>query len=164
MSFPASVRFAQLQGERLATLAHDLLSVRDLLRLTPELEIRLDPSMPVPSASQFNAATGKWQILLNSSEPADRQDYELVYEFKRILDARDTGLLYDPSEPVGSVQQFICASYFARVALMPEIDVRRSVAHGLKSLPALAKAHDTWIEAARLRVSDLDLAGFIPID
>jgi hypothetical protein len=165
LSYPAAARIARLQAERLAAIAHALgLRVSEVVAQATEIEIHSDPRLPVPSASQFNTSTGKWQIILDAKPPQEQQQHELLREFKRILDARDAGLLYDPSTPDGEVQQFMASSYFARVALMPELEVRQAVSHGVTTINALTDRFGAWIDAARMRVSDLDLTNLIRID
>lgn len=157
MSYPAAQRLAEAQGEELAKLAGDTIGVANFIRLYSGIQVKFDRTLPVPSASQFNPTTNHRQIVVDGKLPFVQQDHELLREFKRILDARDAGRLYDPSDPMGEVQQLMCATFFARVAQMPQRQVRQAVDHGAKNLPTLAAMFDTWIDAAAMRVSDLEL-------
>ncbi|MFC4245320.1 ImmA/IrrE family metallo-endopeptidase [Gryllotalpicola reticulitermitis] len=163
VSFPAALSVAKAQAERMTTLAGDILSPTQLLLLTPEIDIHYANDVPVPSASQFNEHTGKWQILIGSDEPRE-QAYDLLREFKRILDAPDVAFLYDPGSPIGDVQQQLASNYFARVALMPEKDVRRTAEHGITQLEKIATMFEVPPDVAQTRISDLGLTDRIHTD
>ncbi len=77
--------------------------------------------LPASGASQW--ASQRWLVLLNASEPRERQRFSLAHEFKHIIDHRFADLIYAkfPDLDRARIIEQLC-DYFAACLLMSELD------------------------------------------
>jgi hypothetical protein len=112
-----------------------------------------------------NAISGKLEIYLNRSEPAQRQRFSLLHEFKHVLDFADADRLHAAlgtgNAKVQADQIELIANEFAGQVLMPK---RLVVSSWLKTkdLALTASLFNVSAEAMRTRLTKLGLIGEAP--
>ncbi len=97
-------------------------------------------------------------MLLNGSEPRERQRFSLAHEFKHIIDHRFADLMYGKF-PKADRQRMIeqLCDYFAACLLMPRPWVKTAYCSGIQKLPALARLFDVSEAAMQVRLSSIGL-------
>src|SRR4051794_32539036 len=131
LDFSEALVVAELQAARLLDL-HDVTDwpvpsnvVTDLPRIQV---VRRD--LPTSGMSYWNGRD--WVIALNATEPATRQRFTLLHEYKHVIDHGSTDRLYAGHGRHSAERQAeLAADYFAACALMPKRLVKSAWGQGL---------------------------------
>ena len=156
-------RVAELQAERLLTLGQTLASPIPLsvLELQPGILIEYDFDMPaaVSGVSDWDYASRCWIITINGSQPATRQRFTALHEYKHILDHGRPPLRADTRRRYWGLppHEFI-ADYFAGCTLVPRNLLKRTWASGTRDLTSLAQHFDVSERAIEVRLEQVGLA------
>lgn len=158
LSWLAAERVAAAQAALLSRLAaRSGTEVTELVAALPTVQIRHDQQLPGSSAVCWNKTGGTWVILLHPDQPYPIQRFQILCEFKHILDRGHTAVLYDPAHPTGQVQAEMAADYFAACALMPRRTLCAAIDAGHRSLTALAAHLAVPEDRLALRLADLNM-------
>ncbi len=113
---------------------------------------------PLPVSGSAHWANGYWLVTLNAGEPASRQRFSLVHEFKHILDHTTKQYLYrDRPFQTAHEQAERVADYFAACLLMPKKFVVRLWCQGQQNIIELADKLQVSPAAMRYRLQQLGL-------
>jgi uncharacterized protein DUF955 len=152
-----TLRIAELQANRLlehfaiaaAVVPEEIVS--DLPRIRVVREV-----LPVSGSAHW--ANGYWLITLNIDEPATRQRFSLVHEFKHVLDHTTKQYLYrDRPFQTAYDQAERVADYFAACLLMPKRVVKRLWCQGHQNIIELAAKLQVSPAALRYRLDQIGL-------
>ncbi|MGH3429221.1 MAG: ImmA/IrrE family metallo-endopeptidase [Mycobacteriales bacterium] len=152
-----ALRIAELQANKLlehfaitaAAVPEEIISELPRIRLIRE---------PLPVSGSANWASGYWLITINSHEPAGRQRFSLVHEFKHVLDHTTKNYLYrDRPLQTAHQQAERVADYFAACLLMPKKVVVRLWCEGQQNIVELAAKLQVSPTALRYRLDQLGL-------
>jgi len=112
-----------------------------------------------PTAGMAVRGPRHWRIVLNASEPRQRQRFSLAHEFKHVLDDPVIERLHRHLSPERRRQRTerLC-NYFAACLLMPRAWIKRDWYGGLQDPRELARRYYVSLEAMRTRLSELGLA------
>jgi len=157
LDFAEALQIAELQAARLLEL-HDITDwpvpsavVTDLPRIQV---VRRD--LPTSGMSYWNGRT--WVIALNASEPATRQRFTLLHEYKHIIDHGSTDRLYaGQGRNDADRQAELAADYFAACALMPKRLIKSAWGEGLQRPTMLGHFFDVSPRAMDVRLHQLGL-------
>lgn len=109
------------------------------------------------SGMAVRAATG-WRIVLNKTEPRQRQRFSLAHEFKHVLDDPAIDRTQAHLQPNRQAQRAerLC-NYFAACLLMPRPWVKHDWYGGQRGVRALARRYCVSEEAMTTRLRELGL-------
>jgi Zn-dependent peptidase ImmA (M78 family) len=157
LSWLAAERIAAAQGTKLAQLAEQTnLDPAAFIGSLPVVRVETDENLPDLRASYWDENAQQWVILVRTAEtPAERR-FNVVHQFKRILDRGHETQLYDPRYLHGHVQAEMAADYFASCALMPARKVRTALKNSTTAT-GVAKHFHVARPLALRRLSDLNL-------
>lgn len=120
--------------------------------------IRIERRQGWPTSGMAVWSNTQWRIVLNGSDPMQRQRFSLAHEFKHVLD--------DPFVADGSPYfldrqhkrhaERIC-NHFAACLLMPRPWVVQDWRGGTHDAPSLARRYHVSTEAMRRRLTELRL-------
>ncbi|MGH9177981.1 MAG: ImmA/IrrE family metallo-endopeptidase [Acidimicrobiales bacterium] len=151
-------RVTELQANRLLEWSgvDDAGTPSDIVSGLPFVEVALRRDLPVSGLT--NWFKPRWLILLNSTEPAVRQRFSLMHEFKHIIDHEGIAYLY-PANWLndGNRRAELVADYFAACLLMPKRLVKRCYGQGLHDVSELAAAFGVSTVAMAVRLQQLRL-------
>lgn len=152
-----SLRLAELQATHFRRLVgqQDAALDESVLATLPRIRIeRRD--LPTSGLSYWNGDC--WVIALNEREPAVRQRFTLMHEYKHILDHGATERLYrDTANRTARQQAEHAADYFAGCVLMPKLLLKRAWYSGIQARPELAELFDVSARAVEVRLSQIGL-------
>jgi predicted transcriptional regulator len=154
-----AMRIAELQAQRLLQLS-GITNPPVPDRVIAELpRVQVERVSPFPVSGATHWASQRWLIVLNGSEPWQRQRFSLAHEFKHILDHRFVDVLYRnvPDEMREASIEQVC-DYFAACVLMPRPWVKRAWGEHVQTLPALANRFGVSQAAMQVRLSQIGLA------
>lgn len=125
------------------------------------MQVNRLPGLPASGASQ--GASQRWLVLLNASEPRERQRFSLAHELKHIVDHRFADLIYG-AFPVAGRKRMVeqLCDYFAACLLMPRTWVKNAWCGGVQHTRQLAKFFDVSDMAMQVRLSSIGLTDPIP--
>jgi hypothetical protein len=149
---------AETQADRLLTLAGLTTppTPSELIAELPRVLVRIDSDLPTSAATQW--VNGRWLLLINGSEPIERQRFSLAHEYKHALDHRHHDLLYvDRPGFSANDQAEQAADAFAAAVLMPAAWVERAWADGIRRLSDLSSLFQVSPRAMVRRLERLDL-------
>lgn len=166
LTYGESLALARLQATKLrawATVTSPDINLVWLLNQTT-VPVNLVPSHELGEESGLttNAISGRLEMYLNRAEPAQRQRFSLLHEFKHVLDFTDADRLHQAlgsGNPKVQVDQIeLIANEFAGQVLMPK---RLVVSAYLKTqnLPLTASLFNVSAEAMKTRLTKLGLIG-----
>lgn len=120
------------------------------------IEIRYED---LPSSALAHWELGRWLIIINATDPHERQRFSLAHELFHIINYW-TGPRLHPGTPWVSArtQAERLADYFAGCLLMPGAEITR-LAHAGATPQELAKAFEVSVRAIGVRLSQLGLTG-----
>jgi len=159
LRYAEAIRIAELQANRLLEWrgitgppAPD-----SLVRAFPRVRVESVYPLGVSGATAWSG--GRWQILLNGSEPSTRQRFSAAHELKHVIDHGYASLLYPSTPGVSSAErQEQIADYFAAALLMPKRWVKRAAwGEGIQDVRQLATLFGVSREAMRYRLANLGL-------
>jgi Zn-dependent peptidase ImmA (M78 family) len=153
-----ALRIAELQANRL--LHHfDIETIavpEEIVSELPRVRVVREIGLPVSGAAHWNGRY--WVITLNADEPAFRQRFSLMHEFKHVLDHTTRDFLYhDRAFQTAEQQAERVADYFAACVLMPKRVVKRLWCQGNQNLLELANMLFVSTRALRFRLDQLGL-------
>jgi Zn-dependent peptidase ImmA (M78 family) len=154
-----SQRIAELQATRFLALAgvdHPPFPESAIASL-PRIQVERMTPAPVAGAAQWSR--GRWLIVVNGLDPKGRARFSLGHEFKHVLDAPFSKLLYPAIGSMSSQdrQEQVC-EHFAANLLMPRTWVKQAYLNeGVQDVRSLARRFDTSLQATRLRLTLLGL-------
>lgn len=122
----------------------------------PRIVVAQDNNLPVSGCLQWRS--GRWMILLNGTEPPERQRFSLAHEFKHSIDHRYAKLHYvDRPGDTARAQAEYAADWFAACLLMPRTLVKRAWASGIQDVDELARTFAVSPRAMTRRLHYLGL-------
>jgi Zn-dependent peptidase ImmA (M78 family) len=127
----------------------------------PRIEIRHITPFPASGATQW--IRGRWVIVLNGAEPANRQRFSLAHEFKHILDHPFVDQLYgaiDARDRHAWTEQV--ADYFAGCLLVPRPWLKRAFTTETQHLGQLAVRFGVSQAAMNTRLNQVGLTETTP--
>jgi hypothetical protein len=159
-----ALRLAELQADRLLNLRQITGIPVPVTVITglPRISIDYDSDLPRHAASgssDWDSHKRAWVISVNPDEPATRQRFTIIHEYKHIIDHYHSGLGgYLPRTMYGLVPAEYVAEYFAGCVLMPKIRIRAAFYSGIQQPRDLAELFDVSPRAMEVRLSQLGLA------
>lgn len=156
-------RVAELQANRLLSWSGvtEFGTPSDIVSGLPFLEVALRRDLPVSGLT--NWFKPRWLILLNGTEPAVRQRFSLMHEFKHIIDHEGIDYLYPGNWIQDSNRRAeLVADYFAACLLMPKRLVKRCYGQGMHEVSELAGAFGVSTVAMAVRLQQLRLVDPTP--
>lgn len=151
-------RVAELQANRLLSWSglDDAGTPSEIVSGLPFVEVAFRRDLPVSGLT--NWFKPRWLILLNGTEPAVRQRFSLMHEFKHIIDHEGISYLYPPNWLQDSNRRAeLAADYFAACVLMPKRLVKRAYGQGLQDVSELAATFSVSSVAMAVRLQQLRL-------
>jgi hypothetical protein len=169
LSYGESVQVARLQASKLRSLAGaDRLDINLVWLLNQRaVPVNFVPSHALGEESGLttNAISGRVEMYLNQGEPAHRQRFSLLHEFKHVLDWTDADRLHrrlgSGNAAIQAAQIELIANEFAAHVLMPKRLVIRSWLQ-TQDLGLTASLFNVSREAMQTRLSRLGLLGDAP--
>jgi Zn-dependent peptidase ImmA (M78 family) len=151
-------RLAELQANRL--LEHfeirTLAVPEELVGELPRIRIEYEPNLPISGSAHWNGRY--WVITLSADEPAVRQRFSLMHEFKHVLDHTTKQYLYgDRPHQTAAEQAERVADYFAACLLMPKRVIKSLWYQGQQNIGQLAQTLQVSPAALRYRLNQLGL-------
>jgi Zn-dependent peptidase ImmA (M78 family) len=154
---------AELQASRLLQLRGitDPPVPAKIVTSLPRILIDYDSELPRHAASgvsDWDAHRRAWIITLNPDEPATRQRFTLVHEYKHIIDHGHPGLGGRlPRTIYGLTPVEYIAEYFAGCVLMPRAWVKTAYCARIQSPAELARVFDVSPRAMTVRLEQIGL-------
>ncbi len=128
----------------------------------PRVTVEHDPELPRHAASgcsHWDNQRRCWVISVNPDEPATRQRFTILHEYKHIIDHYHPGLSGRlPMTVYGLPPVEYVAEYFAGCVLMPRRWVKTAYYHGVRRLEELADMFGVSTRAAEVRLAQLGLS------
>jgi Zn-dependent peptidase ImmA (M78 family) len=150
-----ALRIAELQASHLLDLGGilDAPVVEHLVTTLPRIKVRY-ADLPTSGMSYWDGSD--WIIGLNSTEPATRQRFTLMHEYKHIIDHGHHHLLYGGSTTRRAKERSeFAADHFAACVLMPRELVKRTWADGIRTAHETARHFEVSLRAAEKRLQHL---------
>jgi Zn-dependent peptidase ImmA (M78 family) len=156
MRFSEALRIAELQATKLLelTVVESEPIASDLLTTLPHISVVAE-DLPTSGMSFWNGET--WVIWVNRREPATRQRFTALHEFKHIIDHGATAQLYVSGRQASDRQAEMAADYFAGCVLMPRMLLKRAWTSGVQTPAAIARRFNVSERAAEVRLVQVGL-------
>jgi Zn-dependent peptidase ImmA (M78 family) len=157
LSFPEALQIAELQANRLLEISGitDSPTPSEIVSELPRIQVEL---RDLPTSGLTFWSGEAWVICLDRSEPATRQRFTLLHEYKHVVDHGRTHQLYiGDSRHTADEQAERAADYFAGCALMPKRLMKRAWGEQLQRPRALALAFEVSAKAVEVRLDQLGL-------
>ena len=144
-----AARFRAVTGSETGPLEESVVAALPRIRIERR-------SLPTSGLSYWNGEA--WVITLNDSEPAARQRFTLMHEYKHIVDHGATDRLYvaTATRPANE-QAEQAADYFAGCVLMPKLLMKRAWGEGTQSLTALGQLFAVSPRAIEVRLAQIGI-------
>lgn len=155
-SFLEALRTAELQAAKLADLIGDERGILEHhITGLPRIVV-IHESIPVSGMSYWNGQ--QWVIVLSAREPAVRQRFTLLHEFKHIVDHGYTAQLYRTNQRMTAAEQAeAAADYFAGCALVSKRALKAAWGNGIQRVADLASQFGVSEPAIRVRLAQTGL-------
>ncbi len=156
VELPEALHIAELQADLLLELTGDNPTTVDqrVARL-PRICLQYR-QMPTSGLSYWDGQA--WIVCLNQTEPATRQRFTLLHEYKHIIDHGSTDRMFTGSPGrVAAQQTEQAADYFAGCALMPERLLRQAWRQGERRTEDLATMFNVSTRAVEVRLAQIGL-------
>jgi Zn-dependent peptidase ImmA (M78 family) len=153
-----ALRIAELQANHLLRyLAIETPTVpEEIISELPRIRVVREDGLPVSGAAHWNGR--HWIIAVSADEPAVRQRFSLMHEFKHVLDHTTKQFIYhDRPFQTAAEQAERVADYFAACLLMPKKVVKSLWYSGHQDVTALAAKLQVSVPALRYRLDYLGL-------
>lgn len=157
-SFTEALRVAEQQAARLL----GCFGIRQwpvpetILLELPRIQIEQRFDLPTSGCSFWVADSRTWLIQVNGTEPATRQRFTLMHEYKHIVDHGRVELLYGTGQRA-LIHAERAADYFAACALLPRVLLKRAWGDRLQQVADLATAFDVSPQAVAIRLAQIGL-------
>jgi Zn-dependent peptidase ImmA (M78 family) len=151
-----TLRIAELQAHHL--LRHFRIQTTavpdEIVSELPRIRVIREHGLPVSGAAYWNGR--HWIITINGDEPAGRQRFSVMHEFKHVIDHTSKHLLYrDRPFQTAEEQAERVADYFAACLLMPKRVVTSLWYGGNQNTTRLAELLGVSPRALRFRLDQL---------
>jgi Zn-dependent peptidase ImmA (M78 family) len=158
LDFREAMQIAELHAARLLELTGSTDWPIDSAVIAGLPRIRIEyRDLPTSGMSYWDGHN--WVIALNAAEPATRQRFTLLHEYKHIIDHGSTDRLYTgTARHSASEQAEQAADYFAGCALMPKRLIKRAWGQGLQRPRQLAYRFEVSERAIDVRLAQLGLS------
>ena len=155
-----ALSIAELQANRLLELSHaeDIPVSSQVITDLPRVIIEHDTDLAgiaASGSSHWNWQRRSWIISLNPTEPATRQRFTLIHEYKHIIDHGSPGIR--PTSTLGRPAQEAVADYFAGCLLMPRRQLKNAYCDGIQRPVDLAELFDVSEAAMIVRLNQIGL-------
>jgi Zn-dependent peptidase ImmA (M78 family) len=128
----------------------------EIVSQLPRVRVIREYSLPVSGAAHWNGRY--WIVTVNGDEPASRQRFSLMHEFKHVLDHTTKHFLYhDRPFQTAEEQAERVANYFAASLLMPKRMMKRLWCQGNQDIVRLAEMLSVSPQAVRFRLDQIGL-------
>jgi len=121
--------------------------------------IQVERMTPAPMAGAAQWSRGRWLIVVNGLDPKGRARFSLGHEFKHVIDAPFSKVLYPAIGTMSSREreEQVC-EHFAACLLMPRRWIKQAYLNeGIQDLRTLARRFETSMQATQLRLTLLGL-------
>ncbi|WP_433020509.1 ImmA/IrrE family metallo-endopeptidase [Kribbella sp. CA-294648] len=156
VTFAQAKRIAERQANRLLALSGITtgpIPSGTIIRKLPRIRIVTD-ELPASVSGTTHWSGTHWIIVLNQTEPAVRQRFTLMHEFKHIIDHGQIEQLYTGNSRYTAIEQAErAADYFAACYLMPKRLLKAAWSRGLQTSARLAREFDVSTLAMEVRLS-----------
>ncbi|MDP9340532.1 MAG: ImmA/IrrE family metallo-endopeptidase [Actinomycetota bacterium] len=127
----------------------------------PRVQVERVKLTPTSAATEWSH--GRWLILLNAAEAANRQRFSLAHELKHIVDNPFIHLLYPAVRGASHSDRAeqIC-DYFAGCLLMPRPWLKRQWGRGVQDPRVLARRFEVSQAAMNVRLRQIGLSEPVP--
>ncbi len=153
-----AVQIAERQATRFLELSSVIRPPVDeaLISSLPRFDVKR--ISPFPSSGAGRWVRGQWVVVLNGSEPRQRQRFSRAHELKHILDHPFAKQLYGAIDP-GERNQWVesLCDFFAGALLVPRPWLKRAFYSGDNSLASLSKEFDVSQAAIATRLNQIGL-------
>lgn len=158
VSFTEALRIAEQQAARLlARFGIRQWPVPETILLElPHLKVEQHHGVPARGCHFWDSDRRTWFIHINGSEPAVRQRFTLLQEYKHIVDHGRYALLYGDG-PGGCARAKQAAELFAGSVLVPRPLLKRAWGDGMRQVAELADAFDVSPRAITMRLEQVGL-------
>lgn len=165
-TFTQAKRIAEQQANRLLALSGNTTGPQpsgSLIGKLPRIRI-VTEELPASVSGTTHWSGTHWVIVLNRAEPAARQRFTLMHEFKHIIDHGRVDLLYvgdnryTPTEQAERV-----ADYFAACFLMPKKLVKAAWSRGLQTSARLAQEFGVSVQAMEVRLAQTGIGRLVDV-
>jgi Zn-dependent peptidase ImmA (M78 family) len=153
-----SEQIAALQAHRLLQLAglKAPATPTELVQELPRIQVMHDPDLPTSGTAVW--VSGRWLVMLNSSEPGTRMRWSLAHELKHCLDHPHRQSIYTDQPGMTSEQlSEHAADAFAAALLLPKPWVVREWTRGRQRISELTEIFQVSPEAMARRLEALGL-------
>lgn len=153
-----TLRITELQAHHLLRhFRHQTTAVPDeIVSELPRIRVIREHGLPFSGAAYWNGR--HWIITINGDEPAGRQRFSLMHEFKHVIDHTAKHLLYcDRPFQTAEEQAERVADYFAACLLMPKRVVTSLWYGGNQDTARLAELLGVSTRALRFRLDQLGM-------
>jgi Zn-dependent peptidase ImmA (M78 family) len=156
LRFSEALRIAELQAAKLLelTAVESEPIAGDILTTLPHMSVVAE-DLPTSGMSFWNGEA--WIIWVNRREPATRQRFTALHEFKHIIDHGATAQLYSGGRQSSDRQAEMAADYFAGCVLMPRMLLKRAWTGGAQTPAAIARRFNVSERAAEVRLVQVGL-------
>jgi Zn-dependent peptidase ImmA (M78 family) len=158
-----ALRIGELQADRLLRLRRiiDIPVPVEIVTGLPRIIVDYDQDLPkhaASGASDWDNDRRAWVIAINPDEPATRQRFTVLHEYKHIPDHYHPGLGgYLPTTMYGLSPVEYVAEYFAGCVLMPKRWVKTAYYDGIQRVRDLAELFDVSARAMEVRLAQLGI-------
>lgn len=151
IEFTEALRIAELQANRLLELTGDDPAALDQA-IARSRRIRIEyRQMPTSGLSYWDGHV--WIVCLNNMEPATRQRFTMLHEYKHIIDHGSTDKLFTGSRDKSAAEQAEqTADYFAGCALMPKRQLKQAWSGSIQCADELAAMFHVSVRAVEVRL------------
>jgi Zn-dependent peptidase ImmA (M78 family) len=111
-------------------------------------------------SSHWDWQRRSWIISLNPDEPATRNRFTLIHEYKHIIDHGSSGI-HQTKASIRPLQEIV-ADYFAGCVLMPKRLLKAAYCDGIQRPADLAELFDVSEAAVHVRLDQIGLTEQVP--
>jgi len=127
-----------------------------LITELPRVLVRIERELPVSAATHW--INGRWLLLINGTEPTERQRFSLCHEYKHCIDHRLWPDIYRSRPEMTATQQAeLAADAFAAALLMPARWLRAAWTGGNHDPRQLTALFEVSQQAMARRLNTLGL-------
>ena len=151
LRFSEALRIAEIQAARLIQLTGiEAAPVpTDVVIALPHMSV-VPQDLPTSGMTFWDGEN--WTIWVNRREPATRQRFTVLHEFKHIVDHGAATRLYTGGRQTPDRQAEMAADYFAGCVLMPRVLLKRAWTTGAQTPTAIARHFNVSERAAEVRL------------
>jgi hypothetical protein len=159
LSYPESLRIAELQARRLLALygIKEAPVPTDFISELPRVEVVFANDSPVSGSVHWDGHD--WIVVVNGREREPRRRFSLAHELKHVIDHTTRAFLYTGMPRMSAATQSErAADYFAACLLMPVAWLKQASADGCRSAAEFASRFGAPTRVADQRLHQVGLA------